>query len=172
MGSVDEHSKRPAKSASTKTVRIAIGFVCLIGICVMVIFARMREWPGYLSNPVGTIARSIQAVWFKMTGRGKMVTAALCTRAATDCQTLQIHVLMFEVFNNRLPTNAEGLRALVSKPQGTQLPKWRQMMNQLPLDPWGRAYQIRSPAVKSAGAFEIFSFGPDGILSGDDIGTW
>ena len=39
-----------------------------------------------------------------------------------------------------------------------------------PIDPWGEPYKYLSPG--SNGDIDIYSFGPDGIQSEDDIGNW
>lgn len=40
----------------------------------------------------------------------------------------------------------------------------------LPTDPWGRPYQYRQPG--QIRAVELFSLGPDGVESQDDIVAW
>ncbi len=42
----------------------------------------------------------------------------------------------------------------------------------LPIDPWGHDYQYHYPAVQSGKVFDLFSLGPDGIVSDDDIVNW
>ena len=43
-------------------------------------------------------------------------------------------------------------------------------INRLPKDPWGGDYQYLNPGTH--GKIDIFSFGPDGSPSDDDIGNW
>ena len=38
-------------------------------------------------------------------------------------------------------------------------------------DPWGRPYQYRYPATKSKQPYDVYSLGPDGVESADDIGN-
>ena len=59
-----------------------------------------------------------------------------------------------------MPDGKQGLGALVDE---GSLPH-------IPLDPWGRAYQYRNPG--SIRAWELYSLGPDGIESADDIVGW
>ncbi|HEY9150542.1 MAG TPA: type II secretion system protein GspG, partial [Gammaproteobacteria bacterium] len=40
----------------------------------------------------------------------------------------------------------------------------------LPVDPWGNPYQYLSPGTHSS--IDIYSLGPDGVPSDDDIGNW
>jgi general secretion pathway protein G len=42
----------------------------------------------------------------------------------------------------------------------------------LPKDPWGRDYQFSASSSRKGLRFEIYSFGEDGVQSGDDIGNW
>jgi general secretion pathway protein G len=75
----------------------------------------------------------------------------------------------------RYPTTDEGLQALVEKPgdaknwNGPYLRK-----SQVPADPWGYAYQYRSPG--EHGAVDVWSLGADNREGGDgedqDILGW
>ncbi|WP_035258275.1 type II secretion system major pseudopilin GspG [Desulfatirhabdium butyrativorans] len=80
----------------------------------------------------------------------------------------------FRLDVGRYPTTEEGLNALREKPgnvtnwEGPYLPK------AIPLDPWGFAYQYRSPG--EHGAYDLYSFGADGAIGGEgndkDIVNW
>lgn len=59
-----------------------------------------------------------------------------------------------------LPSAQEGLEALVQ--DGT--------IDRVPRDPWGRAYVYRYPGTQAV--YELFSLGPDGVESMDDIVSW
>ncbi len=39
-------------------------------------------------------------------------------------------------------------------------------------DPWERDYQYRQPGVHNPEGFDVWSLGPEGIQSVDDIGNW
>lgn len=94
-------------------------------------------------------------------------------RVRGDISTLTSALRTYEMGNLFLPTTAQGMMSLVSAPSTQPLPKrWRQYMKKLPLDPWGRDYQYRNPGTKNASGFDIYSFGPDGLESADDIGNW
>jgi general secretion pathway protein G len=62
--------------------------------------------------------------------------------------------------NKPMPNTEEGLAALVA--DGT--------LPHLPLDPWGHAYQFRNPG--TIRAYELYSLGPDGVESNDDVVAW
>lgn len=58
------------------------------------------------------------------------------------------------------PTTEEGLDALVIKPQNE--PRWSgpYLQKAVPVDPWERPYQYRSPG--EHGDYDLFSLGKDG----------
>lgn len=86
-------------------------------------------------------------------------------------------VKMYQVNHGRLPTEAEGLSALVKRP--ASLPpdeSWSPLMDELPVDAWGHAYQYRRDHSLERG-FGLYSLGPDGISATqgndpDDRNTW
>jgi general secretion pathway protein G len=59
-----------------------------------------------------------------------------------------------------LPDTGRGLAALVEDG----------ILPHIPLDPWGRPYQYRNPG--SIQSWELYSLGPDGVDSADDIVSW
>lgn len=72
------------------------------------------------------------------------------------------------------PTTEERLESLVAKPQNE--PRWSgpYLEKAVPLDPWGRPYQYRSPG--EHGDYDLVSFGKDGQVGGDgenaDVTSW
>jgi len=42
----------------------------------------------------------------------------------------------------------------------------------VPRDPWGNPYQYDAPAAHSGRGFDLYSLGPDGVVSGDDVVEW
>lgn len=72
------------------------------------------------------------------------------------------------------PTTAEGLQSLIAAPS-SRAERWRGpylQENKIPEDPWKRPYQYRYPGVRNKSGYDVFSFGPDGVESEDDIGNW
>jgi general secretion pathway protein G len=90
--------------------------------------------------------------------------------AKVDTAKLQIADLgagldLFFLDLGRYPNTSEGLAALVTPPAG--LNGWDGPYLKkptVPADPWGRAYQYKSPGEKSA--YELYSFGADGQPGG------
>lgn len=82
---------------------------------------------------------------------------------------------LYRLDNGRYPTQAQGLQALVQRPDVAPQPNnWRSYMDRLPNDPWGAPYQYLNPGVH--GEVDVFSFGADGQSGGEgndaDIGSW
>ncbi len=79
---------------------------------------------------------------------------------------------LYRLDNGRYPSTAQGLRALVEKPEGASA--WRGYLDRLPNDPWSHPYQYLNPGVK--GDIDVFSFGADSKPGGEngdaDIGSW
>jgi general secretion pathway protein G len=81
-----------------------------------------------------------------------------------------------EAYHNDMgeyPSNESGLNALLSPPEdATKRAKWRGPYlptPTIPKDPWGQPYHYRFPGTRTGQPFEIYSFGPDRVESGDDI---
>lgn len=68
----------------------------------------------------------------------------------------------------RYPTTQEGLQVLVVRPMG--IDRWDgPYLNkaELPVDPWGRPYQYRSPG-EGGRPYDLWSLGSDGSPGGAD----
>lgn len=96
--------------------------------------------------------------------------------AKHDVATIQQSLKLYRLDNGRYPTTEQGLQALVARPQGAPVPtNWRQYLDKLPKDPWGRDYQYLNPGVH--GEVDVFSLGADGAPGGSggadaDVGSW
>lgn len=90
-------------------------------------------------------------------------------RARMDITTLRARVQEFEMHVGRLPTQEEGLGALITAPTGLPEGKWKgPYIDQatVPNDPWGRPYVYR--VVSEQNTFDIFSSGSDGQEETED----
>ncbi|MEJ2895392.1 type II secretion system major pseudopilin GspG [Bordetella avium] len=92
--------------------------------------------------------------------------------ARQDIAGIMQALKLYRLDNGRYPNTAQGLRALVEKPDGVS--GWRGYLDKLPIDPWGQPYQYLNPGVK--GEVDVFSFGADNKAGGEgndaDIGSW
>lgn len=91
-------------------------------------------------------------------------------RVDSDFQAITIQLKTYEMSNYTFPTTEQGLEALVKKPVGDPQPrKWRQLMESVPLDPWGTPYKYRNPGTANPNGFDLYSWGADRKESDDDI---
>jgi general secretion pathway protein G len=107
----------------------------------------------------------------KFTGRSKQ---AKITAAKTQISQLEVALDAFEIDLSRYPTTAEGLRGLVERPT-SDADAWQQpyLKQDVPKDPWGNDYVYRYPGQYNEDGYDLYSFGPDGKLGGeDDIANW
>ena len=95
--------------------------------------------------------------------------------AKADIARIDQQLKLYRLDNSRYPTTDQGLQALVTPPtSGPPAPNWKQYLDKMPMDPWGKPYQYLNPGVH--GEIDIFSFGADGQPGGAefdaDIGNW
>ena len=100
---------------------------------------------------------------------------ARVTAARTDVNRLMQALKLYKLDNQRYPTSAQGLQALVARPaQSPVPPNWKPYVEKLPNDPWGRPYQYANPGVR--GEIDVYSLGADGAVGGEgkdaEIGSW
>ena len=98
---------------------------------------------------------------------------ARITKAQADIRGLESALKMYKLDNFQYPTTDQGLQSLVEMPSVSPEPKnWKQggYIDRMRDDPWGNPYQYLSPG--GHGEIDIFSLGPDGRPSDDDIGNW
>jgi general secretion pathway protein G len=87
-------------------------------------------------------------------------------------QSMKAPLTAYRIHVGSYPTTAEGLQALISAPAG-KAERWKgPYIDKLPNDPWGNPYQYRYPGVRNPNAYDLFSYGPDGVESDKDIGNW
>lgn len=105
---------------------------------------------------------------------GNFESNAQITTTEGKVRTLEAALMSYKTLNMFYPTQSQGLEALVTRPSGDPQPKrWSQFVKPDGImDPWGRKMQYRHPGKHNTGGYDIFSFGPDGVESGDDIGNW
>ena len=82
--------------------------------------------------------------------------------------------MQYKTCNSYYPSQAQGLDALVTRPTDDPPAKrWNQSLKaEALIDPWSHRYQYRNPGTHNPSGIDVFSYGPDGIESEDDIGNW
>jgi general secretion pathway protein G len=81
---------------------------------------------------------------------------------------------MYELDSGAYPSTEQGLVALVAKPATAPVPSnWKgPYLKKTPKDPWGNDYLYAYPGLHNKDFYDLFSYGPDGIESQDDITNW
>lgn len=120
---------------------------------------------------IGVIAAMVVP---NLAGRGEQARKSVA-RADIDTN-IDSALGMYEMDNSRYPSTEQGLEALVAKPSGEPSPaNWNGpylKKKTVPKDPWGRPYVYRFPGTKNVDGYDLFSTGPDGVESADDIVNW
>jgi general secretion pathway protein G len=96
-------------------------------------------------------------------------------RCHADIESIKTQLQLYQARHGHVPTTEQGLKALVYRPTGNpQLSHWRQLLPEMPIDPWGTEYQLRNPATKSTqDPYDLYSAGRDRQPNtADDIGNW
>lgn len=110
------------------------------------------------------------AVIYKLKGN---VETARHQRVGTDISMITTQLQNYELQNNTLPTNEQGLDALVHKPTIAPVPsRWIQLLSETPLDPWGTPYIYKNPGTHNPDSYDLYSLGPTKKEGPDVIGNW
>ena len=105
---------------------------------------------------------------FKLKGN---VETARIVAAESSLQSIRTQLKLYESLNGFPPTTEQGLRALVvqtdSEPRAT---RWTQLLESVPVDPWGKEFIYVSPGRKNPNGFDVYSSGPDRLRdTADDV---
>ncbi len=117
---------------------------------------------------IGLLAGYVGPKYFAQIGKSEIKA----TRAQIDALEKALDQYRLDV--GRYPSTEQGLNALMKQPAGEARWQGPYLRKDVPLDPWGTAYQYRQPG--EHGEFDLFSFGKDGKAGGDgeaaDITNW
>lgn len=91
----------------------------------------------------------------KYLGQGRV------SKAKADVSSIGTAVQLYNMNEGKYPASLSALQ------EGND-----PYMQSLPKDPWGKDYQYAVGSSRKGLRFEIYSFGDDGVQSGDDIGNW
>lgn len=102
-------------------------------------------------------------------------------RSAAKSQ-LSIMALALDAYrldNDAFPTSDQGLESLRTVPTSGQPPtNWKgpYLRQDIPLDPWKRAYLYISPGIANPSSYDLYTLGKDGKIGGDgedaDMTSW
>ncbi len=134
-----------------KDIRKQAGFTLIEVLIVMVI--------------LGLLAALVGPKMFGKTGKAKQKAAK------SQISLFETAIDTYRLDMGKFPTDLKALREKPQPPgkwEGPYLPK------EIPLDPWGNAYEYKTPG--DHGAYDIISYGADGIPGGEeenqDIVSW
>ncbi|MGE5094499.1 MAG: type II secretion system major pseudopilin GspG [Betaproteobacteria bacterium] len=117
---------------------------------------------------IGLLASYVAPRYFSQVGKSEAKVA----RAQIDAFEKALD--QYRADTSRYPSTEQGLAALVTKPGGEARWDGPYLKRAVPMDPWGRPYQYKSPG--EHGDFDIFTLGRDGAPGGTgdaaDIGNW
>ena len=94
-------------------------------------------------------------------------------KAKHDIGALESALNIYKLDNYQYPSTDQGLESLVTKPSGSPQPrnyKSGGYIKKLNKDPWGKEYLYLFPGTHTD--LDLYSLGPDGLPSDDDIGNW
>jgi general secretion pathway protein G len=142
-----------------------------------------RQPPPWLISNVGRkmkpalrlaalVAIGVGASWLLARDRADALDPKVVA-ARTWISVLQSAMDRFQRDMGHYPSLDEGLDALYHAPAKDAL-RWKgpYLKGEMPVDPWTHAYRYRIPGMKSSAGFDIWSLGPDGVESEDDVGNW
>jgi len=87
-------------------------------------------------------------------------------------ETLETPLMTYRVHMGNYPSTELGLGALLNKPSDEAVNWQGPYIKKLSNDPWGKPYQYAFPGTRNTDSYDIWSLGPDGKESEDDIGNW
>ncbi len=95
---------------------------------------------------------------------------ARAQKVQADFKAIQTALKMYRIDNFQYPSTEQGLEALVTRPSITPVPRnWKNYLETLPVDPWGRPYLYVSPG--EAHDYDIYTLGADGLSGGEGTNT-
>lgn len=109
---------------------------------------------------IGLLAGYVGPRYFSQIGKSEVKTA----RAQIDALGKALD--QYRLDTGRYPSTEQGLAALNTPPAGESRWSGPYLAKDVPMDPWGKPYQYRSPG--EHGEYDLFSFGNDGNAGGAD----
>jgi general secretion pathway protein G len=149
-----DRPRHPAERARPPRLRGDAGFT-LIELLIVVII-------------LGVLAGLVGPRLFGRVGQSKQAAARV------QIELLGAGLDQFKLDVGRYPSTQEGLQALQQNPGNTAGWEGPYLKKDVPRDPWGNAYQYRSPG--EHGEYDVVSLGSDGAPGGEgeaaDVTSW
>ena len=102
-------------------------------------------------------------------------------KVQADFKAIETALKIYRLDNFSYPTSEQGLDALVRRtsvaPEPRNFPAGGYLKGgKVPLDPWGEPYHYQAPGQHNQHAFDLWTYGADGVAGGEDvdadIGNW
>lgn len=110
---------------------------------------------------IGLLAAYVGPKYFAQVGKSEVKTAR------AQLVGIEKALEQYRLDVGSYPTTEQGLNALLVKPAGSARWDGPYMAKAIPLDPWGRPYQYKSPG--EHGDFDLSSYGRDGRPGGEGL---
>jgi general secretion pathway protein G len=99
------------------------------------------------------------------------IDVAAIAAARADLQSFRTSLISYRSVAGTFPSTAQGLQALVKKPEGEPKPiMWHRAVDgsEIKQDPWRHDFVYRCPGESNPDSYDLFSVGKDGIVGTDD----
>jgi general secretion pathway protein G len=96
---------------------------------------------------------------------------AAIAAARSDLQSFRTSLISYRSVAGTFPSTAQGLQALVKKPEGEPKPvMWHRAFDgdAIKQDPWRHDFIYKCPGEKYSDSYDLYSVGKDGIVGTDD----
>ena len=117
---------------------------------------------------IGLLVGYVAPMYFKQVGKSEVKVAK------AQIESFGKALDQYRLDLGHYPTTEQGLQALIVKPEGENRWDGPYLKKGVPLDPWGTAYDYKSPG--QHGEYDIVSYGKDKVPGGSgedaDIGNW
>lgn len=109
---------------------------------------------------IGLLAAYVGPRYFAQLGKSEVGVAK------AQIQAFEKAIDQYRLDTGHFPTTEQGLKALMTAPTGEGRWGGPYLKKDVPLDPWGHAYEYRQPGANSR-EYDIVSYGRDGAAGGD-----
>ncbi|CBJ50643.2 putative type II secretion system protein G (gspG) [Ralstonia solanacearum PSI07] len=109
---------------------------------------------------IGLLAAYVGPRYFAQLGKSEVGVAK------AQLQAFEKAIDQYRLDTGHFPTTEQGLKALTGAPTGETRWGGPYLKKDVPLDPWGHAYEYRQPGANGR-EYDIVSYGRDGAAGGE-----